>query len=120
MKEEMWRVVAFLEWKRTWWMDRWNKRGGVSSKVNKELQEGLAAYAEGQADLQKSLREHFCTLWRLPLVGNGDALDDDNNGSDEDDEGDAEDDSEGGGTAGEGAYKEEDVYEEEDEEEDDI
>ena len=120
LKEEMRRVVAFLEWKRTWWMDRRNKRGGVSSKVNKELQEGLAAYAEGQADLQKSLREHFCTLWRLPLVGNGDALDDDNNGSDEDDEGDAEDDSEGGGAAGEGAYEEEDVYEEEDEEEDDI
>jgi hypothetical protein len=30
LKEEMRRVVAFLEWKRTWWMDRRNKRGGVS------------------------------------------------------------------------------------------
>ena len=107
LREEMRRVVAFLEWKATWWMDRRNKRGGTGDVVSKGLQEGLSAYAEGQADLQKSLCEHFCTLWRIPLVGNGDAShDDSDNRSDEDDDDEEEDD--GGETEG-------DVSEEEDE-----
>ena len=84
----MWRVVAFLEWKEKWWMNCQNKRGGTDDVVSKGLQEGLSAYAEGQADLQKSLCEHFCMLWRIPLVGNGDAShNDSNNRSDEEDDG---------------------------------
>ena len=64
-------------------------RGGVHDEVSKELQEGLTAYAEGQADLQKNLREHFCVLWKSPLRGNGDASHDD--GANEDDNDDEED-----------------------------
>jgi hypothetical protein len=104
LKEEMRRVIAFLEWKTTWWMDRQTMRGGVSDEVSRDLQEGLTAYAQGQADLQKSLREHFCTLWRLPLVSDGD--DDGGNGSDQDDDNDEEDD--------DGEVEDEDVSEEED------
>jgi len=107
LKEEMRRVVAFLEWKAAWWMDRRNMRGGTSDVISKGLQEGLSAYAEGQADLQKTLREHFCMLWRMPLVGNGDASHDNGgNSSDEDDGGNEEED--GGETEGEDVSDEED------------
>jgi hypothetical protein len=113
LKEEMRRVVAFLDWKAAWWMGRRNMRGGVGDTIRKDLQEGLNAYAEGQADLQKRLREHFCTLWGLPLGGHGDRgnrLEED----DEDDEEDAggEDEGEEDGDEAEG----EDLYEEEEEE----
>jgi hypothetical protein len=116
LKEEMRRVVAFLDWKTTWWTDRRNMRGGVSDGVSKELQEGLAAYAEGQADLQKNLREHFCMLWRLPLRGNGDASHDgggneDDNDDEEDDDGEAEGgDVSGGDISGGDASEEEDEF----------
>jgi len=66
LKEEMRRAVAFLDWKTKWWLDRRLTRNNVS----KELAEGLAAYAEGQAELQKELRDHFCMLWKMPLVDN--------------------------------------------------
>ena len=94
LKEEMRQVVAFLNWKTTWWMDCRNMRGGVS----KDLQEGLTAYAEGQADLQKGLCEHFRMLWGLLLGGNGDALHTDD-GTRLDAEGDDSDDSDDGGEA---------------------
>jgi hypothetical protein len=106
LKEEMRRVVAFLNWKTTWWMDRQSMRGGVSDAVSKDLHEGLTAYAEGQADLQKGLCEHFCMLWKLPLGGNGDALHG-GNGSDEEDGGDEEED---GDEAQGGDVSEEDEF----------
>ena len=107
------RVVAFLDWKAAWWMGHWNMRGGVGDAIHKDLQEGLSAYAEGQADLQKSLCEHFCRLWGLPLGGHGDhgnQLEED----DDDDEEDAggEDEGEEDGDKAEG----EDLYEEEEDE----
>ena len=103
LKEEMRRVVVFLEWKTTWWMDRRNMRGGVSDRVSKDLQEGLTAYAEGQAGLQKGLCEHFCMLWKLPLGSDGGALHaDGGNGSDE-----GSDDDEEGSEAEDGDVSEE-------------
>ena len=108
----MWQVVAFLEWKEKWWMNRQNKRGGTDDVVSKGLQEGLSVYAEGQANLQKSLHEHFCMLWRILLVGNGDAsYDDSDNRSDEEDDDDEEED--GGKTEGDGGKTKGDVSEEE-------
>ena len=91
LKEEMWWVVVFLEWKTTWWMDSRNMRGGVSDRVSKDLQEGLTAYAEGQAGLQKGLCEHFCMLWKLLLGSDSGALHaDGGNGSDEGNDDDEE------------------------------
>ena len=85
LKEEMHRVIAFLDWKTKWWMDRREARAGVK----KDLLEGLRAYAEVQADLQVMLKENFCTIWRLPLDSNAEGLqdevDDDGDDGDEDD-----------------------------------
>ena len=112
LKEEMRRVVVFLDWKTTWWMDRRNMRGGISDGVSKDLQEGLTAYAEGQADIQKSLREHFCMLWGLPFVGNDDGANDKSGERSDDDDGDGDEEGDGSDTEGEDAEEEE---EEEDE-----
>jgi hypothetical protein len=85
LKEEMRRVIAFLDWKTKWWMDRQEARAGVK----KDLLEGLRAYAEVQADLEIMLKENFCTIWRLPLdsdtEGLQDEVDDDEDDGDEDD-----------------------------------
>jgi hypothetical protein len=109
LKEEMRRIVAFLDWKAAWWMSRRNMRGGVGDAVRKDLQEGLSAYAEGQADLQKSLRKHFCALWGLPLGRH----DDHGNQLEEDEDGDEEDaDGEDEGEEDDDEAEGEDVYEE--------
>ena len=88
LKEEMRHVIAFLEWKRGWWMDRQGSRNDV---MNKELLEGLRAYAEGQADLQRMIEEEFCSIWKLSLTdetatSDNDA-DDNANDGDEDEDG---------------------------------
>lgn len=64
LKEEMCRMLEFLEWKACWWMERQSKRTGLS----KELSEGLSVYASSQAALQRSLAEHFRSLWTNPLT----------------------------------------------------
>lgn len=64
LKEEMRRVLAFLNWKSSWWLNRRNSRVDITS----DIVEGLQAYAETQADLQQSLKEHFCTIWKSPLT----------------------------------------------------
>ena len=108
LKEEMRRVAVFLDWKTTWWMDRRNMRAGVGNGVSKDLQEGLTAYAEGQADIQKSLREHFCMLWKLPFVGNDDSANDKGGErSDDDDDIDGDEEGDGSDTEGEDAEDEE-------------
>ena len=93
LKEEMRRVIAFLGWKVEWWKARQMARTDVT---NKDLLEGLQAYAKVQADLQKTLREDFCAIWKLPLddtpVPDDDGEDDDDgNDSDGDEEEDSND-----------------------------
>lgn len=95
LKEEMRRVIAFLEWKSNWWMDRRESQ----MDMKKDLLEGLRAYAEVQGDLQMMLKDSFCTLCRLPLDNNTggleDGVHDDGDGDDDEDaEEDGDEDSE--------------------------
>ncbi|KAF9550947.1 hypothetical protein CPC08DRAFT_738337 [Agrocybe pediades] len=85
LKEEMRRMLLFLEWKAAWWDQQLTSR-----QVNsKELAEGLQAYTNSQACLQRALLAEFRKLWKAPLdeEENGD---EDENASD-DDESDGED-----------------------------
>jgi len=64
LREEMRRVLEFLEWKATWWTAQENRR---SKSGSKDLLEGLSAYAKVQSDLQLTLAAHFRTIWQQPL-----------------------------------------------------
>ncbi|KDR84217.1 hypothetical protein GALMADRAFT_54716 [Galerina marginata CBS 339.88] len=63
LKEEMRRVLAFLQWKAGWWTERLEPRDGLT----KELKEGIQAFAKSQSKLQEDLATHFRTLWKAPL-----------------------------------------------------
>ncbi|PPQ82484.1 hypothetical protein CVT26_012847 [Gymnopilus dilepis] len=63
LKEEMQRVLKFLEWKAGWWRKRTNLRDGISS----ELSEGIKAFSLSQARDQDALALHFKKLWSAPL-----------------------------------------------------
>ncbi|KDR65407.1 hypothetical protein GALMADRAFT_148720 [Galerina marginata CBS 339.88] len=63
LKEEMRRVLAFLQWKANWWTARLEPRDGLT----KELEEGIRAYAQSQSKLQEDLATHFRALWKAPL-----------------------------------------------------
>jgi hypothetical protein len=97
LKEEMRRVVAFLDWKLRWWQEREEKRKGVDSA----LLEGLRAYATKQGVLQECLSDDFVRTWRsmksdtqlLPDSHNDGGLDPDED--DEDDEDEDEDEMDG-------------------------
>ena len=96
LKEEMRRVLVFLEWKSDWWLQWQSLREGLAL----DLGEGLRAFSLGQADLQKCLASHFQEIWCRALDSendnNNDDDDDDDDGSEcegdlefgEDDEGD--------------------------------
>ena len=74
----------FLEWKSEWWL----QQQGLQKGLPQDLDEGLKAFALGQADLQKCLASHFQEIWHGSLdnsVNNPDN-DDDNNGNGDDDE----------------------------------
>jgi hypothetical protein len=81
LKEEMRRVLVFLEWKHDWWLQWQSLREGLPL----ELGEGLRAFSLGQADLQKGLASHFQEILRG-------ALDSDNNNNNDDDEDNDEED----------------------------
>jgi hypothetical protein len=94
LREEMRRVLAFLEWKSSWWLDRENLRVDIPN----DLAEGLKAYAQTQADLQQALKEHFCAIWQSPLADSDDISELDGNGEDNghpDDDDDDDDELEG-------------------------
>jgi len=98
LREEMRRVLASLKWKSAWWLERQNSHTDVTS----DHAEGLQAYAETQSDLQKSLKGHFCNIWKSPLADASHPLDDDGTGevggdNDADDDDDDDDDGEDGG-----------------------
>ena len=60
LREEMRRVLAFLDWHAGWWDERQMLHEGVTS----ELAEGMTAYANMQAGMRRGLRTSFNCLWR--------------------------------------------------------
>lgn len=71
LKEEMRRVLAFLEWRANWWLSRPAKRSAEPS-----LQEGIQAYANRQAVMFQTMRTSFLDRWSglekdsvLPISG---------------------------------------------------
>lgn len=63
LREEMRRVLAFLEWKANWW----GLRKEARPVEDRALAEGLRAYAEEQAALQHLLCRSFRSIWKTPL-----------------------------------------------------
>ena len=63
LREEMRRVLEYLEWKAKWW----TLQAGLRS-VDTGLSEGLHSYAEVQSQLQHSLVNHFRSIWKQPLA----------------------------------------------------
>ena len=91
LREEMRRVLAFLEWKSSWWLDRENLRVDIAN----DLTEGLKAYAQTQGDLQRALNEHFRAIWQSSLTDSDDISEldgnvEDNRHPDDDDDDDDE------------------------------
>lgn len=73
--EEMRRTLCYLDWKARWWEELsppWMKdlfdvsrpKSGADFNL---FQEGLKAYAEKQADIQRALANKFTTKWNLVL-----------------------------------------------------
>ena len=59
LTEEMSRVLRFLTWQEQWWKTKGQlDMGGPTMNSG-----GLHAYAEHQAALRCSLREHFAGMW---------------------------------------------------------
>jgi len=63
LTEEMGRVLHFLTWQEQWWKEKGQLETGTP--VTSMNVEGLHAhaYAEWQAALRHSLREHFSGIW---------------------------------------------------------
>ncbi|KAI6151215.1 hypothetical protein BKA82DRAFT_3975358 [Pisolithus tinctorius] len=59
--EEMRRTEKFLEYKAQWWKQHREPPSGVA--VDSLVREGICAYADRQATLQRQLSDHFSTLW---------------------------------------------------------
>ncbi|PPQ97624.1 hypothetical protein CVT26_002547 [Gymnopilus dilepis] len=93
LREEMRRVLAFLEWRANWWRGRSAARSDVSA----DLAEGLRAYCASQADHQLTLKASFQTIWRAPLLDHDSTDSDDDSDEDEDSDGDGEGDDGGRG-----------------------
>ncbi|RDB23287.1 hypothetical protein Hypma_009705 [Hypsizygus marmoreus] len=103
LREEMRRVLVFLQWKGTWWRGRAQWR----EELEPTLKEGVKAYALEQASLQDMLALSFRKTWRQPLEegieelmqelndnDDPDAGDGNDAGDDDDDDDDDEDDDE--------------------------
>ena len=75
-------------------MDRQGARTDVTSK---ELREGLHAYAEAQADLQRMLKAEFHAIWKVSLSDSTASLEDNKDDSNDDDEDEDDDDDDDGG-----------------------
>lgn len=102
LQEEMRRVLVYLEYKAAWWVECGDAEGRETSPA---LAEGLRAYAEGQAQLQRDLYSKFSDKWALVragevvdengLVESDDELDGAGEGSDEEAMGEADEEDEG-------------------------
>ncbi|KAF9034610.1 hypothetical protein BJ165DRAFT_1319764, partial [Panaeolus papilionaceus] len=64
LKEEMRRVLQYLEWKAKKWLSQAQLRRGM---VDSTLQEGLNAYAHQCAAHQRALAAKFKKQWHSPL-----------------------------------------------------
>ncbi|KAI0074003.1 hypothetical protein K474DRAFT_1677445 [Panus rudis PR-1116 ss-1] len=62
LQEEMRRVLAFLEWKASWWRDQRHRRDD-DAEVSKEVKSGLIIYAEKQAAITEALAIRFAIQW---------------------------------------------------------
>lgn len=63
MREEMRRVLEFLEWRASWWEQRSERR----TVTDRGVSEGLRAYGLRQAALQRALATDFSLTWQQPL-----------------------------------------------------
>ena len=70
LKEEMGRVLKYLDWKATWW----RKWASEQPDVSRELSEGMRAYALTQAAVQDTLAQHFKAMWEAPLCAPEDVI----------------------------------------------
>ncbi|KAJ3501460.1 hypothetical protein NLJ89_g9327 [Agrocybe chaxingu] len=110
LREEMRRVLQFLEWKAQWWLGR-----AELHVEDKSQMEALQGYAHAQAALHRSLAHSFRAAWEkplgdedphthpsttptahdIPLAGESTRDDEDEEGSEEDEDDSDEEDEEG-------------------------
>ncbi len=64
LREEMRRVLESLEFKASWWDNKYDARRSATD----ELREGISAYATEQASLQHALAAAFKEMWKTPLA----------------------------------------------------
>lgn len=64
VKEEMRRVLAFLEWKANWW----DGQGKAQLNVSDDILEGARAYAAKQAHINRALAASFQARWGAELT----------------------------------------------------
>jgi hypothetical protein len=67
LTEETRRVVAYLNWKASWW----RTRGSLRDDVRADITDGLKAYANRQANLMHQLAESFAALWYPIFMAEG-------------------------------------------------
>jgi hypothetical protein len=61
LDEEMRRILEFCQWKATWWLEQAPRRKDLPP----QLAEGLHAYAEEQADLERRISLSWTAKWKL-------------------------------------------------------
>jgi hypothetical protein len=59
LREEMRRIIAFLDWHAGWW-DMQGPRRAFNSL---QAREGALAYAQRQANLRRTMAVHFKSVW---------------------------------------------------------
>jgi hypothetical protein len=59
LREEMRRVVAFLQWNGEWWEERQDVLQGLEMEHNK----GVNAYARKQAHIRRTIQMSFKDMW---------------------------------------------------------
>ena len=88
----MCQVLVFLEWKSNWWLqcqELWKE-------LSHDLDEGMKAFAMGQADLQQCLVVHFQEIWKGSLHNSAaeNSTNSTNNADDPEDDGEDDEDDE--------------------------
>jgi hypothetical protein len=61
LDEEMRRVLQFCQWKAMWWLEQ----APCREDLPPQLAEGLRAYAEEQADLERCISSLWTTKWAV-------------------------------------------------------
>ena len=67
LQEEMRRVIAWFEWKATWWEEQATRRTDCAP----DILAGVSAYAYKQADLIRRMARRFAKNW-LPILASKD------------------------------------------------